>query len=52
MGEQEPRKETPGRGDLFYLWHPDTAATFAGYGIPLTPGAATPLAGLMLVDCF
>lgn len=32
MVEREPGKETIGKGELFFLWHPGTEEIFSGYG--------------------
>jgi hypothetical protein len=50
MVEREPAKETIGRGDLFFLWHPGTEQIFSGYGLAMRPGSNELLAGLLMVD--
>ena len=50
MKETQPRKETIGQGDLFFLWHPGTEETFSGYGLTLWPGSKELMAGLLMVD--
>jgi hypothetical protein len=50
MVEREPAKETIGRGDLFFLWHPGTEHIFSGYGLAMRPGSDELLAGLLMVD--
>ena len=39
MGEREPRKETIGKGELFFLWHPGTEEIFSAYGLTMRPGS-------------
>jgi len=48
--EREPRKETIGKGELFFLWHPGTEEIFSGYGLTMQPGSEEFLAGLLMVD--
>ena len=50
MVEREPAKETIGRGDLFFLWHPGTGQIFSGYGLAMRPGSKDLLSGLLMVD--
>ena len=50
MVEREPAKETIGRGELFFLWHPGTERTFSGYGLTIQPGSNEFLTGLLMVD--
>ena len=50
MTEREPKKETGGKGDLFFLGHPGTEDTFSGYGLTLQPGDKGLLVGLLMVD--
>jgi hypothetical protein len=50
MGEREPAKESIQRGELLYLQHPGTAATFSGYGLVTETGRKEHLAGLLMVD--
>jgi len=50
MVEREPAKETIGRGDLFFLWHPGTEMVFSGYGLALRSGSNELLTGLLMVD--
>ena len=43
--------DTPiARGDLFFLWHPDTRSTFSGYGLAVAAGRKDLLAGILMVD--
>ena len=48
--EQEPQRETIGRGELFCLYHPHTADTFSGYGLTIMPNRPDLLVGLLMVD--
>ena len=50
MREREPGKETIGRGDLFFLWHPVIDELFSGYGLTTQPGSNEFLVGLLMVD--
>lgn len=50
MLERERCKETIGRGDLFYLIHPDANPIFSGYGLAMEPGNKQHLAGILMVD--
>jgi hypothetical protein len=50
MGEREPGKEAIGRGELFFLWHPETKDTFSGYGLVLQPESKEFLVGVLMVD--
>ena len=50
MREQEPRKETIGKGELYFLVHPGTEQTFSGYGLTARPGSKELLVGLLMVD--
>ncbi len=50
MKEREPRKETIGRGELFFLCHPGTEHAFSGYGLTTQPGRNEFLFGLLMVD--
>jgi hypothetical protein len=50
VGEREPNKEILEKGELFYLWHPETADTFSGYGLTLEANRKDRLAGLLMVD--
>lgn len=50
MGEQEPQKERIDRGELFYLYHPETEDVFSGYGLTAEPMRKDRLVGLLLVD--
>lgn len=50
MAEREPRKETIGQGELFFLYHPGTENTFSGYGLSMQPGSKELLVGLLIVD--
>ena len=38
------------RGDLLFLWHPETHDTFSGFGLAMEPGRSDLLAGLLMVD--
>jgi hypothetical protein len=50
MQEREPTKETTGKGDIFFLWHPGTERIFSGYGLAMRPGGNELLAGPLMVD--
>jgi hypothetical protein len=50
MHERAPRKETIGRGELFFLSHPGTEETFSGYGLTMQPGTDELLVGLLMID--
>jgi hypothetical protein len=50
MVEHEPARETIGRGDLFFLWHPAIDKLFSGYGLTIQPGKNEFLVGLLMVD--
>ena len=50
MREREPNKETIGRGELLYLWHPGTASIFSGYGLTTQPNNTESLVGLLMID--
>jgi len=50
MREREPRKETIGKGELFFLWHPGTEEIFSAYGLTMRPGSKEFLVGLLMVD--
>ena len=50
MKEKEPRKETIGKGELFFLWHPGTEQIFSGYGLTVRPDPKEFLVGLLMVD--
>jgi hypothetical protein len=50
MHERAPRKETIGRGDLFFLSCPGTEKTFSGYGLTMQPGSEELLVGLLMID--
>jgi hypothetical protein len=50
MGEREPGKETIGRGELLYLWHPGTTRIFSGYGLTTEPDSTESLVGLLMID--
>ena len=43
-------KVTIARGDLFFLWHPDTTHIFSGFGLAVETGRADLLVGLLIVD--
>lgn len=38
------------RGDLLYLWHPDTEFVFSGYGLAVESGRSDLLFGRLMVD--
>jgi hypothetical protein len=50
MVERETGKETIGRGELFFLWHPGTDQVFSGYGLTMQPSSTEFLTGLLMVD--
>lgn len=50
MQEREPRKETIGRGELFFLGHAGTSEMFSGYGLTQRAGSKEFLVGLLMVD--
>ncbi len=53
MGERErrePQKETIGKGELFFLYHPGTRNTFSGYGLTMQEDSQQKLTGLLMVD--
>ena len=50
MGETEPRRESVGRGELFFLSHPGTENTFSGYGLTVESGKQDLLVGLLMID--
>jgi hypothetical protein len=50
MSEREPRKETIGRGELYYLGHSGTSDMFSGYGLTQRAGSREFLVGLLMVD--
>ena len=50
MKERELKKETVGKGELFFLGHPGTEDTFSGYGLTIQPGNKGLLVGLLMVD--
>jgi len=50
MREREPRKETIGKGELFFLWHPGTEQIFSGYGLTVRRESKEFLVGLLMVD--
>lgn len=50
MGEREPRKESIGRGELYFLYHPGTDDVFSGYGLTTQPERDDHLVGLLMVD--
>ena len=50
MREREPGKETIGKGELLFLWHPGTEQIFSGYGLTMQSGSNEFLAGLLMVD--
>ena len=41
---------TVARGDLLFLWHPDTPCIFSGFGLAVEAGRADLLIGLLIVD--
>ena len=50
MLEREPRKETIGKGELFFLNHPEKNDVFSGYGLTMVEDSKAHLVGLLLVD--
>lgn len=46
----EPRENRSERGQLYFLWHPNTTDTFSGYGLALWSGRKDLLTGLLMVD--
>lgn len=50
MREREPNTETIKRGDLLYLWHPETKDTFSGYGLTIEQNQKEHLVGVLMVD--
>lgn len=50
MGEREPKKETTVRGELYFLWHPETEDVFSGYGLTVDEDRKDRLAGILMVD--
>lgn len=50
MSEREPDKEIIGKGELFFLSHPDTNDIFSGYGLTMQTGSKGLLAGVLMVD--
>jgi hypothetical protein len=50
MGEKAPRKESIGKGDLYFLTHPGERGIFSGYGLTAQPGSKQHLVGLLMVD--
>ena len=50
MGKLEAKKETSGRGQMFYLWHPKTERTFSGHGISVESENRERLVGPLMVD--
>ena len=50
MREKEPRKETIGKEELFFLCHPGAEEIFSGYGLTTQPGRNDLLVGLLMVD--
>ncbi len=48
--EREPIKEIIGKGELLYLWHPETKDTFSGYGLTLEPDRKNQLVGILMID--
>ncbi len=47
-GTAGPQKETIGRGELLYLWHPETEGIFSGYGLIVESGQQDRLVGLLI----
>ena len=43
-------KETVGKGELHYLWHPETEDVFSGYGLTVEQERKDRLVGLLMVD--
>ena len=50
MLEREPRKETIGKGELFFLSHPETNDIFSGYGLTMAEDSKVHLVGVLMVD--
>ena len=50
MREREPRKETIGRGELFFLSHPGSDHIFSGYGLTTQTDSREFLVGLLMID--
>ena len=48
-GGREPRRKTIGRGQLFYLWHPEVEQTFSGYAITVDENNRATLVGIFMV---
>ncbi len=50
MLEREPQKEQIGKGELYFLRHPETEGIIAGYGLTMRDGRKDLLVGLVMVD--
>jgi hypothetical protein len=50
MHERAPRRETIGRGELFFLSHPGMEEVFSGYGVVMQSGTEYLLVGLLMID--
>ena len=50
MGEREPQKEIINKGELYFLWHPNTENVFSGYGLTMNAGSKEHLVGLLMID--
>lgn len=50
MKEGEPNKEYIKRGELYFLWHPETENVFSGYGLTMKARSKEHLIGLLMVD--
>lgn len=50
MVEREPQKEKIGKGELYFLRHPETEGIIAGYGLTVQDGRKDLLVGLLMVD--
>ena len=50
MREREPRKETIGRGELFFLSHPGSDHIFSAYGLTTQADRREFLVGLLMID--
>lgn len=50
MVEREPQKEKIGKGELYFLRHPETEGIIAGYGLTMRDGRKDLLVGLVMVD--
>lgn len=50
MKEAEPRKETIGKAEIFFLSHPGPEQVFSGYGLTMVRGSSEFLVGLLMID--